>query len=380
MFLITNRHIQPHVTFGGVEILGDTVSNDRMNDLRVLEASVVDGADHLTVIRDRLDNADIDSLETLTPTEIARLAAGPAPDHDDQDGPWHGMYGSRLVADRLVRDGRDVVLFVHGYNTNVEAALRRSREIEENYDVQVVLFCWPSDGRTIRYNRDKLDARLSASALHRVIEIAASHLELLRGGEVERLVEEARNAHPADRERRDARVAERVAASCPVKLALIAHSMGNYLLKHVFNSSLASRLPVLFDNVLLSAADTNRRDHASWVDCVPHRNRLYVCINEDDYALGLSRLKGGEQQLTRLGHSVKGLDARSATYVDFTGAQHVGKSHTYFGPDANGEDALQNAEVRAFFDLALHGQRPEERLPYDESRNLYRLAGLAANR
>jgi hypothetical protein len=64
------------------------------------------------------------------------------------------------------------------------------------------------------------------------------------------------------------------------------------------------------------------------------------------------------------------LNAKQASYVDFTGAPHVGSSHAYFEGAA-----LKNDAVRQFFQAALHGMRVEEEvsLRYDPAKNLHRL-------
>jgi hypothetical protein len=97
---------------------------------------------------------------------------------------------------------------------------------------------------------------------------------------------------------------------------------------------------------------------------------LYVTINEDDVALKASRLKGGDEQLARLGHWTSNLDSSQAVYVDFTNAKGVASSHAYF----EGE-ALKNRKVKSFFAAALHGLRAEQAasLDYDAANNLYRV-------
>ena len=125
--------------------------------------------------------------------------------------------------------------------------------------------------------------------------------------------------------------------------------MGNYLFKQLLKSSLYSANELLFDNVVLVAADTNNKDHNDWIDTVSFRSRLYVTINEADSALKLSRMKGGDEQLARLGHFPYELNANRAVYANFTGAQHVGDSHAYFEGDP-----LENEAVRRFFTAALN--------------------------
>ena len=106
--------------------------------------------------------------------------------------------------------------------------------------------------------------------------------------------------------------------------------MANYLYKHLLKSGSSEGAGLLFDNVILAAADTNNEDHALWVDRIRCRRRVYITINEDDRALAVSRMKSGEEQKARLGHYSFGLDSQQGVYVQFTDVRGVGDSHAYF--------------------------------------------------
>lgn len=142
--------------------------------------------------------------------------------------------------------------------------------------------------------------------------------------------------------------------------------MGNYLLKQMLKSSINEGNRLMFDNIVLAAPDTNNLDHDMWVEQLQFRKRCFVAINENDFALGFSRLKGGKDQLARLGHYLKGLDAKNAHYINFTKADDVGKSHGVFG-----KPSQKNAEIFAFFKAAFSGETAEEQLTYRESGNYY---------
>ena len=76
----------------------------------------------------------------------------------------------------------------------------------------------------------------------------------------------------------------------------------------------------------------------------------------------------GEQQKARLGHYLRRLDSRVATYIDVTSQPHVGDSHAYFE-----ESPLKNAKVLDFFKASLNGKVAEKPTRYDPSRNVHRL-------
>lgn len=300
MFLVTNRAI--HETRSGWEQFGDRPNALGPHELRVAEVRTVHGARQVHLLPDRL------------PLGRAMVPAG-------------DVVARRLVA-RVRRAQRPVVLFVHGYNTTAEAAVARAALLAENFGVEPLVFSWPSNGGGARgvasYRADKRDALASVGALGRLFERVAAALD----------------TH-AD-------------SGCRVPVVLLVHSMGVYLLKHLMKSSVAcARLP-LFDNVLLVAADTNAEGHAEWVDRIPFRRRLIVTINENDAALAASRAKSGDSQKARLGHWPYELNARRATYVHLTRAEHVGLSHTPF------EGApLRNPAVHDFFRRALSGEAVE---------------------
>ncbi len=131
-------------------------------------------------------------------------------------------------------------------------------------------------------------------------------------------------------------------------------------------STTSNDLGLVFDNVIMVAPDTNNENHAEWVDKIRFRNRLYITINESDYALQASRAKGGSGQQARLGHVTHQLQAQRATYINFTDAEHVGFSHTYFTGDA-----LKNEHVKHFFKRAFNGETVEKGFQYRVDLNCY---------
>lgn len=52
-----------------------------------------------------------------------------------------------------------------------------------------------------------------------------------------------------------------------------AFSQGNYLLKHALLPNSTEANPLLFDNVVLAAADTNNANHRDFVDKIRYNQR-----------------------------------------------------------------------------------------------------------
>lgn len=146
--------------------------------------------------------------------------------------------------------------------------------------------------------------------------------------------------------------------------------MGNYLYKRMLLTS-NERLgrKAVLDNVILKAPDTNHADHARWVERIRARRRVYITINQDDCALGLSALKVGDQQKARLGSTLGEQDAAGATYIDFT--DYIGDVHSYFDPEDLGRENA--AALTAFFERSLNGWVAEEGLAYRPDTNTYRI-------
>lgn len=150
---------------------------------------------------------------------------------------------------------------------------------------------------------------------------------------------------------------------------MLLHSMGNYLFKQLLESSVYRGNRLLFDNVVMVAADAHNENHAEWVDRIQCRSRIFIAINERDSTLLASRMKVGEQQLARPGHYPYKLDSRRAVYVDLTNQPHVGSEHAYFEGDP-----VKNPQVKRFFDEALNGEFAETGRKFDIGRNMYQLS------
>jgi esterase/lipase superfamily enzyme len=268
--------------------------------------------------------------------------------------------------------GKNLLLFVHGYNNDMTDVLDRAEKLEMNYGVEVVCFSWPANGGglpgVLSYKSDKRDALASIGALDRVLEKMEGLLKEFNDQYVAELEAKAEKKFADNAEAWDRYFAKEVHKRCPFTINLMLHSMGNYLFKHLLKSATYSADHLLFDNVVMVAADTNNDGHAEWVDRIQSRNRVYITINEKDSALKASRMKMGEKQQARLGHYLRKLDSKVATYVDFTDQPHVGDSHAYFEGSA-----IANKKVEAFFKSILSGEIGEESARFDSARNVYRL-------
>jgi esterase/lipase superfamily enzyme len=363
MFLVTNREIRKNK--GGTEVLGKNPNTAGPNELRLVEATKRAGKWSLTVLPDEATPAMKQSVG-MTRGDDSHIAAYAAHKILEAVNP-------RAIHPRSRKRGKNLLVFVHGYNNDVEDVLERSRSLARIYGLEVLPFSWPANGGGLisgvpSYKSDKRDAKISIGALDRTLLEIARRLDQLTARRLEKIRREAANRHRDNKEAQDALISRALQSECPFTINLLAHSMGNYLYKHLLLSSASEGTTMLFDNVVLAAADANNEDHARWVDQIRCRRRVYITINEDDFALRASRLKSGEEQRARLGHYPFNLHSRHAAYVQFTGAAHVGNSHAYFA-----DGALENPRVKRFFRRALHGERADRGLAYDAGSNTYRV-------
>ncbi|MEM9056066.1 MAG: alpha/beta hydrolase [Pseudomonadota bacterium] len=355
MFVITNRQIDKNAK--GIAMFGKRPNEQGPNELRLLD---VKSDNSVKLLGDQLSTTEVEKLAKRHKLPI------------DTDAPH---YQSLAVACQLFQRARSekkpILFFVHGYNNDVGDVLKAARELERVYDIIVVPFTWPANGGgplsgTAAYLSDKEDARVSATALHRVVQKMQHYHELLVTGLRDRLWQAS--IHNCDNiETAKMRFDAKMRKECQATLSMLCHSMGNYVLKHALMPSSSALRSLAFDNIALVAADVNNPGHANWLADLPARNRLFVVINEDDGALKWSRRKPGEEQLARLGHHLKNLDAPNAYYVDVTNNKGVGSAHSYF----RAKYVDDNKTLKRIFAQIFGGADAERALTYRADLNVY---------
>ena len=313
MYVVTNRNLQPDQP--PEKRFGKRFNEVDPSELRLAKVDKVEGSWRVEILPDR----EIYEGEEMVASEAVFLK----------------------TQQRMCDISLNCLVFCHGFNTDFEGALEIAFRIQEIYqDLEVVLFTWPSDGDgPTSYRSDKREASQSVYALDRFFEKLAHYLKKYR-------------------DRR-----------CGQKISFAMHSMGAYLLEHLLESPIYEGETLLFDNIVIIAADVNNPGHVDWVDQIKFRNRLLITINEDDFALAFSELKGGDEQESRLGNSVRNLNSQNATYLDFTDAKSIGNAHNYFTKD----DPLENTKVKEIFQTAFSGGRAEQGLSFDMGTGAYRV-------
>ncbi len=358
MYVITNRKI--HIRKKGLKIFGKVPSQEGPNELRLVKVN------------------NNETTELITNKLYKKEAKALAAKHNLKLDLNKGWYASLRVAcemfERATKEETHLLIFVHGYNNDMEDVIRTAKRIEDTYNVIVVPFSWPANGGgavsgKFGYLSDKADARASAMALHRAVTKIDGYHRLLTQGVQEQLWNKAVANKPENHQHARARFSQLIEERCKTKLSLMCHSMGNYVLKYATLPSESHTRKLVFDNVCLIAADVNNPEHENWVEFIPARNRLYVSINESDWALKWSRVKPGAEQKARLGHHLRNLVAKNAYYLDVTRNKSVGSEHSYF----QGE-AIKNPTIERLFSKMFAGEVVEREMQYDANENVYRLA------
>ena len=314
MYVVTNRNLQPDQP--PEKRFGKRFNEIDPSELRLAEVDKVDGSWQLEILQEQ----EIYEGQEMLASEVAFLK----------------------TQQRMCDKSRNCLIFCHGFNTDFEGALEAAFSIQEIYqDLELVLFSWPSDGDgPLSYRSDKREASQSVYALDRFFEKLDDYLKKYR-----------------DR-------------SCGQKISFALHSMGAYLLEHLLKSSIYQGETLFLDNIILLSADVNNQDHINWIERIKYRNRLFITINEDDFALAASEFKGGEEQEARLGNTVRNLRANNATYLNFTDANFVRNAHNYFSE----ERPLRNTKVKEVFQIAFSGGRAEQGLSFDLGTGAYKIS------
>jgi esterase/lipase superfamily enzyme len=152
-----------------------------------------------------------------------------------------------------MRQGRDTLIFIHGYNVSFTEALKAGALLAAGLpqDINLVVFSWPSDGTAVpymSYYSDREDARASGPALARAYLKLFDFVKTLRETEV-------RNRTAAGADPVEAAAETELCERC---IHVLAHSMGNYVLRHGVQAIKAKdprKIVRMFDQVILAAAD-----------------------------------------------------------------------------------------------------------------------------
>ncbi len=237
--------------------------------------------------------------------------------HEIDKRKWFKAVQSKAGAKPLIKG--HIVIFVHGFNTELYDMLERHRKIRKGLEAHgfkgtLISFDWPSNGSAFGYSSDRRDARLSADRLFRdgLTELSALQQE-----------------------------------DCDFNIHVLAHSMGCFLLREAFDYAdddhKTAQKSWTVSQVALVAADISQkslRDGSSKsASLLRHSTRVTSYYNPYDDILSISEVKriGVSRRLGRIGlpqdHSDKAANLYCGKFFrdnsdDFGDA--VGISHRWY--------------------------------------------------
>ena len=229
---------------------------------------------------------------------------------------------------QMLNDYRDAIVYIHGFANDFSSSIARAAQLSDVYRItrpggevyqpHVFCFSWPSNGKVVppwQYFSDRDDAEASGKAMARA---TIRLVDFLNQSRAEGL-------------------------RCDQRLHLVAHSMGNWALRHMIQglrslTSDASLQPV-FDNVFLMAADEDddalEAENMHKLGLLPRiARRVHVYHSADDGALVIAdKTKFNPDRLGYNGpRTFSGLSTRitaiDCALVDKTELAHIG--HQYY--------------------------------------------------
>ncbi len=258
------------------------------------------------------------------------------------------LFNHYRATQRSAGKPRNVLFYIHGYNSGFRETVESAKQLEALYGVDVLLFSCPATGDGPRedpyfleriygvagYKCDKLRAKDSSDELLRVFKKMADFFAGISD----------------DR--------------CKQKLSLLAFSMGNYVLKKAVEPSSFSGETSLFDNIILSAPDVNMYDHVNWIHKLKPRGRNFILINERDFPLNFSERKGGAEQKARLGCTIPFETLPDTYYLNLTKCFDIGNCHGYvFQKDWCKEAPVGKCPINQIISPIFNGARPSKSIP-----------------
>lgn len=214
-------------------------------------------------------------------------------------------------------DGRNPVLYLHGYNTSFAKSCEQASLFQEKLSLEgrLVLFSWPSDGALLNYARDEADLSWSVAPLESTL---LKMIETFGNGQVDVI------AHSLG------------ARGLFMSLIQLAHDTGR-------------SLPLL-NQLVFTAPDIDAEVFQQYLQGIrPLARHITLYVSENDRPLALSREVHGYPRLGEAGShldEIEGIDI-----IDLSGVGVVSFSghlyHLYHDKVAHDLDLLLNHGVSA---------------------------------
>ncbi len=261
------------------------------------------------------------------------------------------IYGSNEVLENLrkkmAEDRTDTMVFIQGYNNSFSDSLETCARLKVNQfgangaEINMFLFSWPSNGLGLlpNYWSDRKDASSSAEAISRTFLTAVKYLKFISQEHF-----------------------------CGQKLHLMAHSMGNYTLRHALGKirkHYGNRpKPTLFDQVYLVAADEDNDSlelDYKLAALYEYAHRINVYYNRGDKMLiGSDITKNNPDRLGCTGPSHPNTVNSKFTLLDCSALEHDWAGHAYYAINSDVAKDMVEVMKGTPSDKILHRQYVHE--------------------
>lgn len=262
---------------------------------------------------------------------------------------------------------RPVLVFVHGNSHTPTHTFGRCLQLENEYNVEVVGFSWPSEGFLCDGN--PLPRLEGGEAPVEEMELASVKPATRGSAEAQQLARRYRQAKINAQDSVDAlaqflrmvATARLISNARPYTLA--AHSLGAHLLQNTLEVPGASESIATAHNIVLLAPCARSDGHTGWLHQLRPKGRTYVTFNKADNVLfGAFVADGGKQAKLGADPGATLIRGPGFRYVSFSNAQTGPGGHRYF------LDGLTTESRRLFSRLF----RSEEDLqPGEPDRRIY---------
>ncbi len=229
---------------------------------------------------------------------------------------------------------RPVVVYIHGFNNPPEKCLTRASQISVQYEVEVVSYCWTSEGllpdgdggkvdeagekedefligidspkapqgliakKKQRYAQAKLNAAQSAASLARFLKLVA-------------------------KAQKD--VAE------PRPFSVVIHSLGCQFLKEAVQGHGAANSLNAAVNIVLASACTPASEHVAWINTLHPNGRVYMTYTQADTVLAASFVADHHLKLGTNPGATYLTDPEKYRYIVFDNAKNMATfAHRYY--------------------------------------------------
>jgi hypothetical protein len=225
-------------------------------------------------------------------------------------------FGNLEEALKYMPEDRDFLVFVDGHGKTFNQALERGFELNERYNINVIMFDWPTDYFALRKTASNAG------------EVAVNFAKAMKQFKI------LCNTYFTDK-----------------SVSAVFHSMGNRILKELVDQQLMRYIPdSLFSNIIINAAAVKQQNHAKWIEKLMIQKRIYITINSEDRTLhGAMLLRVAHQ----LGLGFKGLPAHNAVYVNFNDLD-TEEHNLFLGKSQIEKD---NHQIYRFYSDAFKGKQ-----------------------